>query len=101
MKAVPSIDFVHPADRPATLKAAAGLKVGEAQLSFENRYRHRDGSYRNFSWNAVPRDGLVYASVRDITSNKEQAETRRLLEEQLRQSPEDGGGRPAYRRSRA
>jgi PAS domain S-box-containing protein len=86
MKAAPAIDFVHPADHPATLKAAAGLKIGEAQLSFENRYRHKDGSYRNFSWNAVPRDGLVYASVRDITSNKEQAETRRLLEEQLRQS---------------
>jgi PAS domain S-box-containing protein len=86
MKAAPAIDFVHPADHPATLKAAAGLKIGEAQLSFENRYRHKDGSYRNFSWNAVPRDGLVYASVRDVTSNKEQAETRRLLEEQLRQS---------------
>ena len=86
MKARPFLDFVHPDDVASTLKAANGLARGEAQTTFENRYRHKDGRYLWLSWNAVPRDGLVYASVRDVTEIKEQAEVLRLTEEALRQS---------------
>ncbi|MEH3145787.1 MAG: PAS domain S-box protein [Methylobacterium frigidaeris] len=86
LKAEPFLAFVHPDDREATLAAAAGLERGEPQFQFENRYRHRDGSYRWLSWNAVPRDGVIFATVRDVTAVKQQAETRRELEEQLRQS---------------
>ena len=86
MRAVPFLDFVHPDDRDETLEAAAALTRGEPQISFENRYRHRDGSHRWLSWNAVPRDGLIYATVRDVTPAREQAETQLRLEEQLRQS---------------
>ena len=70
----PFIDFVHPDDVDATIRAAAGLGNGEAQLGFENRYRRRDGSYRWLSWNAVPRNGLIFATVRDVTVERSQDE---------------------------
>ncbi len=86
MKARPFLDFVHPEDVAATLTAARGLARGEAQLTFENRYRHKDGGYIWLSWNAVPRDGLIYASVRDVSEIKRQAEILARTEEALRQS---------------
>ena len=86
MKAVGFIDLVHPEDRAATLQAMSGLARGEEVLGFENRYRHRDGSYRCLSWNSVPRENLVYAVVRDVTIEKEQAAELRLVEAQLRQA---------------
>jgi signal transduction histidine kinase len=41
-------------------------------VSFENRYRARDGTYRWMLWTATPftRDRLVYAAARDITERK-------------------------------
>ena len=86
MKARPFLDFVHPDDVALTLAAAEGLSRGEAQLTFENRYRHKDGSDVWLSWNAVPREGLIYASVRDVTGVKRQAEVLARTEEALRQS---------------
>lgn len=69
----PFIDFVHPADRAATNAAAARqLGEGEAVLNFQNRYRHRDGSYRWLEWTSTPStDGTrLYAMARDITARK-------------------------------
>ncbi|MCJ2099785.1 PAS domain S-box protein [Methylobacterium sp. E-046] len=86
LRGKPFLDFVHPDDHASTRTAAAGLVRGEAQLSFENRYRHRDGSYRWLSWNAVPRGGLVYSAVRDVTEAKAAAEALAKTEEALRQS---------------
>ncbi|WP_019905842.1 PAS domain-containing protein [Methylobacterium sp. 77] len=86
MKARPFLDLVHPDDRATTVAASEGLTRGEAQLSFENRYRHRDGSYRWFSWNAVTSEGLIYATVRDVTAAKEQADILARTEEALRQA---------------
>ncbi|KAB1072976.1 hybrid sensor histidine kinase/response regulator [Methylobacterium planeticum] len=86
MKARPFLDFVHPDDIEPTVAAAGGLARGEAQLTFENRYRRRDGGYLWLSWNAVPRDGLIYASVRDVTEARRQAEILAKTEEALRQS---------------
>ena len=86
LKAAPFLDFVHPEDRERTLAAAADLARGEMRLGFENRYRTRDGGYRWFSWNTVPRDGLIYASVRDVTAIREQARALAEAEEALRQS---------------
>ena len=86
MEAKPFMAFVHPDDADETRAAAYHLAFGEAQLSFENRCQHRDGSYRWLSWNAVPRDGMVYCTVRDITEAKEAATRQQALEEALRQS---------------
>ncbi|MBB3904118.1 PAS domain-containing protein [Methylobacterium brachythecii] len=86
LKARPFLDFVHPDDIAPTMAAAGGLARGEPQLTFENRYRHKNGSYVWLSWNGVPRDGLIYSSVRDVTEVKRQAEALAKAEEALRQS---------------
>ena len=82
----PFIDLVHPDDRQRTRDAMAALADGAAVQGFENRYRHRDGHHRWFSWNAVPHEGLIYAVVRDVTAEREAAAALAEAEEQLRQS---------------
>ena len=86
LMAVPFLDFVHPEDHARTVSAMSGLAAGQTVTGFENRYRHRDGSDRWFSWTAVPRDGLVYGVVRDVTFEREQAAALAAAEEALRQS---------------
>jgi len=71
--ASPYIDFVHPEDRDKTFAEAQRLTTeGEVTVSFENRYRCKDGSYKWFLWNAVPsaERQVIYAAARDITERK-------------------------------
>jgi PAS domain S-box-containing protein len=64
----PFLDFVHPDDHAATLaEVDRQVRSGEKVLHFENRYRHKDGSWRLLSWKSMPADGLMYATARDIT----------------------------------
>ncbi|WP_409568342.1 PAS domain S-box protein [Methylobacterium sp. E-041] len=65
-------DFIHPDDQAVTHAAwDAAIQLGSPALRFENRYRHRDGTWRWLSWVAVPDEGKVYCSARDITAIKE------------------------------
>jgi PAS domain S-box-containing protein len=79
----PFLEFVHPEDRDKTAAETAHLAHGEEVLSFENRYRCKDGSYRWLLWSARPLPGeeLIYGSARDMTDRKQ-------IEEKLRQSEE-------------
>jgi PAS domain S-box-containing protein len=72
MLARPFLDFVHPDDRTATLREVEKQVVaGEQVLRFENRYRHKDSSWRTLSWKSVPQpDGTMYATARDVTERK-------------------------------
>ncbi|MGI9332312.1 MAG: PAS domain S-box protein [Gammaproteobacteria bacterium] len=72
MQAVPFLDFVHPDDRRATQAELASLRESTDTVLFENRCRHKDGSYRWFQWNARPLHGRqdVYATVLNITTQK-------------------------------
>ncbi len=81
----PFLDFVHPDDRAATLRAVERQVVaGEQVLQFENRYRHKDGSWRVLSWKSAPQpDGLMYAIARDITDRKRAEEAVRKLNAEL------------------
>jgi PAS domain S-box-containing protein len=80
------IELVHPDDVAGTLAEASRLSEGITTLRFENRYRHKDGSYRWLSWTAVPDARYIHAIARDVTAEREAAEALRRTEEQLRQS---------------
>jgi PAS domain S-box-containing protein len=73
----PYLEFVHPDDRHVTTQEADRLGTGGRVLTFENRYRAKDGSYRWLQWNAVPFDAeqMIYAAARDITERKQARET--------------------------
>jgi PAS domain S-box-containing protein len=71
--AKPYADFVHPADREATAAASGRLaNTGMEVISFENRYRCKDGSYKWLAWDSAPfaERQLSYAIARDITLQK-------------------------------
>jgi len=72
LTASPYLDFVHPDDREATTAQVERLAAGAPTILFENRYRHRDGSYRWLQWNARAATGrpFVYATARDVTRKK-------------------------------
>jgi two-component system cell cycle sensor histidine kinase/response regulator CckA len=81
LMAQPHLEFVHPDDRAQTLEERRKVMTGEPAITFENRYRCKDGSYRWLQWNTIPvcEEQLMYATARDITE-------RRRMEDQLRQS---------------
>jgi len=68
----PYLDFVHPDDREATIAAAANAATGRNILSFENRYRCKDGSYKWMLWSAIARleKERIYAIASDVTDRK-------------------------------
>ncbi len=78
------LDFVHPDDVAATEAAMAGLKAGQPQLHFVNRYRTKDGAYRWLEWRAFPRGDLIYAAARDLTDRVEAEQTIRDSEARYR-----------------
>jgi len=81
----PYLDLVHPDDRERSAAEAAEIARGRHALSFENRYRHKDGSYRVLEWTATPvvADGLMYGVARDVTARRRaEAEREQLAEEQ-------------------
>jgi PAS domain S-box-containing protein len=69
----PYVEFVHPDDRSPTRTAADNISGGDQLLSFENRYRAKDGTYRWLQWAAAPypSEQTIYAAARDITEGKE------------------------------
>ncbi|MBW6531388.1 PAS domain S-box protein [Sphingomonas sp. RRHST34] len=82
----PIFAFVHPDDLDETRAAAAGIGAGQVFARFDNRYRHRDGSYRDLVWAAGPGDGKIIAVGRDATEEKAQTAALALAEGQLRQA---------------
>ncbi len=65
----PFTSFVHPDDVEATLREVEKLSQGIPTVSFENRYRCRDGSYKRLLWTSQPEPetGRLYAVARDIS----------------------------------
>ncbi|MGB3692689.1 MAG: PAS domain S-box protein [Spirulinaceae cyanobacterium] len=76
LMAKPFLEFVHPEDQQTTATAAKRITQGGAYISFENRYRCRDGSYKWLQWTATPmlEQQKIYAIARDITDRKEAEE---------------------------
>jgi PAS domain S-box-containing protein len=76
----------HPEDRHRTREELAQLVRAGRSTNFENRLRTRDGAYRYLSWAAVPAEGLLYCSARDVTEQKAAADRLARTEDALRQS---------------
>jgi PAS domain S-box-containing protein len=74
LMARPYLELVHPDDVISTKEAAEALERGETVLRFTNRYRHKAGGYRRLEWCSMvrPDEGLIYATVRDITDASRQ-----------------------------
>lgn len=69
----PFIDFVHPDDVEGTLHELSGLGTGRDSVSFENRYRAKDGSWRWIAWYCPAISGAntkLFAIARDITEDR-------------------------------
>lgn len=62
----PFVSFVHPDDVQKTIDEVAKLDQGIPTIQFENRYLHKDGSYRLLSWRSSPEQGTgrLYAIAR-------------------------------------
>ncbi|MBX8530805.1 response regulator [Pseudomonas cichorii] len=79
------LDLVHPDDISRTQDALRHA-IGNVLPLFENRYMHKDGSYRWIGWTSAPGGGLVFALGKHITHEKLHSEALRIAEEALRQS---------------
>lgn len=68
----PFLEFVLEEDQERSREAFRNCRSGGPVVTFENRFRHADGSSRWLQWNAAPDvDGqVIYATARDITDRK-------------------------------
>jgi len=76
-------ELVHPDDQARTLaEFARANKTKTTMMFFENRYRHRDGSYRWLEWSTIlMTDAAVYYAVaRDVTERRAEQERLRASE---------------------
>lgn len=81
----PSIEFVHPDDRAATLAARGRIKDGAPLAGLINRYCCLDGSYRWFDWRSVSYldRQRIFAVARDITDARRAEQEHARLQVQL------------------
>ena len=72
-------ELIHPDDLERTVAAAQRhFGQGEQVVAFQNRYRHRDGTYRWLEWMSrmAPDNSVAFSVARDVTGRK-QTEARR------------------------
>jgi formate hydrogenlyase transcriptional activator len=81
LTAKPFFTFVHPEDLMVTQTAISSLASQQKLISFQNRYRCKDGTYRWLEWNAALDGNLIFAAARDITRRKL---TEQTLKERLK-----------------
>jgi len=72
----PFLDFVLEEDRAASREQFRQCANGGMVVTFDNRFRHADGSSVWLQWNAAPdpETQVIYATARDITQ-RQRAET--------------------------
>jgi PAS domain S-box-containing protein len=77
--------YVEPDDIDRTY-AAIEHASRDALPSFENRYRHKDGSWRDIAWTAAPLAELIYCVARDVTEEKRRETALAEAQDRLRQA---------------
>ena len=72
----PFLEFVLEEDQVSSRDQFRRCVAGGKVVTFENRFRHADGSSRWLEWNATPdpEAKVIYAAARDVTDRK-RAET--------------------------
>ncbi|MBD1848339.1 PAS domain S-box protein [Cyanobacteria bacterium FACHB-63] len=73
MTSRPWTDFLHPDDVLVSVAERSSVLSGNETFAFENRYRHKDGSYHWLLWRAQPylEAQMLYAAAVDITERKQ------------------------------
>lgn len=72
----------HPDDAAHSIAGRAELARGVPTVRMENRFRHKDGSWRWIQWTMTAQDGLIYVSGRHVTLEKEAAEALERAQQQ-------------------
>jgi PAS domain S-box-containing protein len=70
----------HPDDAAHSRQGRARLAEGTATVRTQNRFRHKDGSWRWISWTMSADQGLIYVAGRDVTAEKQAEEALRKAE---------------------
>jgi PAS domain S-box-containing protein len=63
----------HSDDAPNAIAGRAQLAQGVPTVRMENRFRHKDGSWRWLQWTMTENNGLLYVAGRHVTAEKEAA----------------------------
>jgi PAS domain S-box-containing protein len=63
----------HPDDTAHSEAGREQLAQGVSTVRMENRFRHKDGSWRWLHWTMTEHDGLIYIAGRHVTAEKESA----------------------------
>jgi PAS domain S-box-containing protein len=81
----PWTEFVHPDDIATSIAEADSLFSGDETYRFENRYRHKNGSYRWLLWNAqsCAKNHVLYGAATDVTERKQAKEALSYSENRL------------------
>jgi diguanylate cyclase (GGDEF)-like protein/PAS domain S-box-containing protein len=82
LRSIPFIELIHPDDRERTEAEAVALFEGGENLSFENRYLAKDGTWHWLRWSSSfsPDESMIYARGADVTELKRiEAEREELL----------------------
>jgi PAS domain S-box-containing protein len=79
------LEFVHPEDRIDS-QGALVHALRSPLPTFENRCLHKDGGERWIAWIASAENGLVYATGRNITAEKQAEAELAVAQDALRQS---------------
>jgi PAS domain S-box-containing protein len=74
----------HPDDAAHSMAGRRRLAEGVPTVRLENRFRHKDGSWRWLAWTLTVEDGLIYLIGRHVTAEKLAAEALRESERQFR-----------------
>lgn len=79
-------EFVFPADKDISAQEVAKLSKGQSVFSFENRYLKKSGDICWLSWtcNANIQEGLIYATAKDITTEKKLRELNKVTSKMAR-----------------
>ncbi|HLO38845.1 MAG TPA: PAS domain S-box protein, partial [Lacibacter sp.] len=77
------LSYVHDYDKPAVLEKLKELSSGVVIPYFENRIVTKEGKTKWLAWTATPllSEGIIIASHRDITAQKEAAEALKISNE--------------------